>query len=259
MKRLAITLLALSVAASTVAYAPTVNNATEGHIGMATVRILVENVEPMHAAAELLPVVSHRDIRSEDQVLLDKVLRWMPPLCRTNLAHLIVRYEREAERGQSSASTIVLRGGMSEPETIAVMIHECGHIIDLGTYQGTKTAGRSDFPDGHIPTYNDDPSLAFYQISWKNVWERREDAKRSDFVSGYAMSDPWEDLAESVAYYALHETAFRERAAMNTALAAKLQWIETHVFGPEFKTAQSSGWDGEVVWDITKLTHALEL
>ncbi len=208
-------------------------------------------------ASSILPIVNHKDIRPKDQKLLSDVLKWMTPLCRQNLKHLVVRYDQRADRGQSTSSTILLRGGMPRDETIAVMIHECGHIVDLGAYKGTSSAGTSEFPDGPTPTYNNDTSLIFYHISWQNPWKRKMEAAEEDFVSGYAMSDPWEDVAESIVYYALHEDIFRKRAESNEALMKKLEWVETYVFDEEFEALSSEIEDGDVVWDITKLPHSL--
>lgn len=224
---------------------------------IASVKVLTE--EKAHAASSLLPVVDQDDIEPADRLLLDKALRWMPPLCRNQLKHLVVRYDEKAERGQATASAIILRGGMAKSETVAVLIHECGHVIDLGAYKGTARSGESRFPDGDAPTYNDDLSVEFYQISWQNSLKRKGSAGKSDFVSGYAMKDPWEDFSESIVYFALHQEEFVERAETNEALAAKLAWVEAYVFGPEFKTAESGSWDGEIVWDVTKMEHGLKL
>ena len=227
---------------------------------VAKVTVLSEG--EVHAASSLLSVVDQEDIKPKDKLLLDKVLKWMPPLCRNSLDHLIVRYPKDSgdnsiERGQATSSTILLRGDLPEHEKIAVLIHECGHIMDLGAYRGRASAGRSVYPDGEVPTYNDDQSVSFYQISWESSLLRKQNSVKSDFVSGYAMRDPWEDLAESIAYYALQEESFRERAEENAAIAQKLAWIETHIFGPEFMTAESDEWDGKIVWDVTKIRHEL--
>lgn len=224
---------------------------------IASVKILP--AEKAHAAASLLSVVDQENIAPDDRVLLDSVLRWMPSLCRNQLKHLIVRYEPKAERGQATATAILLRGGMAKNETAAVLIHECGHVIDLGAYQGTMSSGESRFPDGDTPTYNDDPSVEFYKISWQNSLMKKSSAGKSDFVSGYAMEDPWEDIGESIVYFALHKEEFAQRAKTNEALAQKLAWVEAYVFGPSFKTAESGAWDGEIVWDVTKMEHGLAL
>lgn len=211
----------------------------------------------LEESSRLIPIVNQKDIRPKDQKLLSDILNWMTPLCRQNLKNLVVRYDRRADRGQSTSSTVLLRGGMQHDETIAVMIHECGHIVDLGAYKGMPSAETSNFPDGPTPTYNDDPSILFYQISWQNPWKKKMESSKEDFVSGYAMTDPWEDVAESIVYYALHEDVFRRRAENNEALMKKLNWVETYVFGEEFETAPASEIDESIVWDVTKLVHGL--
>lgn len=238
----------------------------------------------------LLPIVDQPDIRPDDQLFLDRVLRIAPTLCRENIEHLVVRYPSDRgragdppiERGQATASTMILRGPLAtlsskeQAEMIGVIIHECGHIVDLGALQGSPRSGESSYPDGHVPTYNDDQSRTFYEISWENVSQRREDARDEDFVSGYAKADPFEDLAESLVYFALHERAFRERAVQNPLLARKLEWLETYVFKdanspiaseswpasrslarPAEPFGRGEGWDGTIAWDVTKLAHAL--
>jgi hypothetical protein len=198
-------------------------------------------------------------IREGDREIIRSALLWFPASCREHLRHLVVRYHPSAERGLSTSNTILLRGGMSKEETVAVLFHECGHIMDLGVLRGTAEAGLSAYPDGSVPTYANDPSTLFYAVSWDTSERRRADAQREDFVSGYAMEDPFEDLAESVVYNALHERAFRQRAKGNSALAQKIAWLERYVFGPHFQAAPSDNWNGEIIWDTTKLPHALAL
>ena len=206
----------------------------------------------------LLSVVDQKDIRPEDLPLLDKTLKWLPPLCRENLENLVVRYKPKAQRGQATSTTILIRGEMPEEETIAILTHECGHIADLGGLEGSSHSGKSLYPDGHMPTYNDDASVRFYKISWKNSTQRKSDSSNSDFVSGYAVSDPFEDFAESFILYALHNSAFQNMTTTNDALMEKYVFMRDVVFGPDF-TPLSSDYDGggRRVWDVTKLGHGL--
>lgn len=213
----------------------------------------------------LLPVVNQPDIHPSDRVFLDRILRAVPATCRSNIEHLVVRYPStslrasDIERGQATASTMILRGPLAsippkeQAEMTGVIFHECGHIVDLGALEGSPHSGKSAYPDGHVPTYNDDPSRLFYEISWRNVASVRPEAREADFVSGYAQADPFEDIAESLVYYALHEGAFRERARENPVLARKLQWMETYVFTEKHAPLASEAWDGTIAWDVTKL------
>lgn len=249
--------------------------------------VLSPNPTVQSPTPALLPIVSQPDITLSDQIFLDHVLRQAPTLCRESIKHLVVRYPSttlkpgDIERGQATASTMILRGPLAmlakqeQAEMIGVIFHECGHIVDLGALQGSPRSGESAYPDGHVPTFNDDPSRAFYEISWETPTKLRRGARKEDFVSGYAKkSDAFEDLAESFVYYALHERAFRERAGSSPVLARKLAWLETHVFKdfhspiaseswPAGRSSakiakQSEGWDGTIAWDVTKLEHMLE-
>ncbi len=228
---------------------------------IARVRIVSVREKPKPV---LLPVVDQPDIREEDRIFLDKVFRALPALCRDNLEQVIVRYDPTAERGQATATTMLLRGPLAtlsakkKMEMIGVITHECGHIVSLHALAGIPSDGISDYPDGHIPTYNG-PAARFYAISWKNSEEMRKGAKSGDFVSGYAKENPFEDIAETIAYYVLQRTAFAERAEGNPLLAQKLAWAETYIGDSRFSLPQSKPWDGRFPWDVTKLSHALTL
>jgi len=231
----------------------------------AIVRAKVRLVHRAEESKALLPIVQQPDIHPDDQMFLDRVLRQAPALCRENIEQLVVRYDPRAERGQATASTMILRGPLAslprreQSEMVGVIFHECGHISDLGALQGSPRSGKSAYPDGNIPTYTDDPSLSFYAISWEDPTTIRSDAAKEDFVSGYAKeSDAFEDLAESFVYFALHEQAFRERAENNSALARKLAWMETYIFKNAHPLLASESWDGTIAWDVTKLPGNLD-
>lgn len=226
---------------------------------LARVRIVSNRAQPKPV---LLPVVDQPDIREEDRIFLDTVFRALPALCRDNLEHVIVRYDPTAERGQATATTMLLRGPLAtlspkkKMEMIGVITHECGHIMSLSALAGIPSDGMSDYPDGHIPTYNG-PAARFYAISWKNSEEMRKGAKNADFVSGYAKENPFEDIAETMTYFLLQRTAFEERAERNSLLAQKLAWAETYIGDSHFSSLHSTSWDGRFPWDVTKLPHAL--
>jgi len=151
---------------------------------------------------------------------------------------------------------MILSGNVPDAEFRALFVHEFGHLTDLGCLTGTSNSASSAFQDGKEIIYQNDPSVEFYSISWLNKDTKRHGAKEADFVSGYASWDPFEDFAESFIYYVLQRDAFRERAQSNTALARKLQWLETNIFTEPLHIATSkSPWTGKVPWDITKLAY----
>ena len=133
-----------------------------------------------------------------------------------------------------------------------MLVHELGHITDLGHFRGT-TAEASGFHDGSYSIPLDDPSAEFYQISWRDETKQKFTAQRADFVSGYAMSDPFEDFAESFNFYILHGADFRALATESSALQKKYDFLKAEVFaGTEFESERAVR-AGKRVWDTTLL------
>ncbi len=205
----------------------------------------------------LLAVVTQPDITSHHQKLADEVLRSLPQNCLSNLERFYVRYDNPTNRGLAGKRSIILDGSVPDEEFKALIIHEFGHITDLGCLQGYSKRTPSSFRDGSETIYEDDPSVSFYQISWTNSKKKKPHSKSKDFVSGYASWDPFEDFAESFAYFVLQKNAFRKRARENPIIAAKLRWMETHVFTENINIATGKHkWNGKVPWDVTKLAYS---
>ena len=100
---------------------------------------------------------------------------------------------------------------------------------------GDLSSGASKFVDGSKRIYLNDKSLDFYKISWEDDKTMKDDADKLDFVSGYAMTDPFEDFAESYAYYILHGTEFRLLTRYNQEIKQKYNYLKNEVFaGNEF-------------------------
>jgi hypothetical protein len=203
-------------------------------------------------------VVDQPDIQERHKVIASEVLRLLPTRCQWEIENFYVRYDKPERRGLAGKSTIILDGTLPDDEFRAVLIHEAfGHVFDLGCLTGSAAAGRSPFQDGSDPVFNDDPSLAFYRISWLDAKTKREEARPDDFVTGYAETDPFEDFAESAIYYMLQRETFAQRASTDAALLAKYKWFQT--FLPlTFLDAGThvAAWDGTVPWDATKLLYA---
>jgi hypothetical protein len=206
----------------------------------------------------LLPIVDRSEIRRAHRTLLDEVLRALPPTCRDALKYVSVLYDKPDHRGLASKDTIILDGTLPESELRAVFIHELGHIADLGCLTGTERNGVSAYRDGKTPMFTDDPSVAFYQISWSDAKTRKSQSAPEDFVSGYARSsDVFEDLAESYAFAILHRAEFEERAKDNEALMRKLLWLKTYLLPEEIEATSSTfaAPTNRIVWDVTKLPY----
>lgn len=201
-------------------------------------------------------VIDQPDIQLKHKIIATEVFDLLPAECHDTLKHFYVRYEKPDRRGLAGKSTVIVDGTLPDDEFRAVLIHEMlGHVFDLGCKTGSADAGASMFKDGSDPVYNNDPSAAFYRISWTDAKTRRTDAQSADFVSGYAVSDPFEDLAESMTYYLLQRSAFFARAQLNPALAVKLKWLQTFFATSGRVAAGQSTGIGAVPWDTTKLPY----
>jgi len=192
---------------------------------------------------------------------LMQVMGKLPTAHISSLKNLILDNNPEANRGLGGKSLIILRGvDMDKPEEAAVLIHEIGHNVDLGYLNGPDQSSASEFKDGRTLVYEGDPSLDFYRISWANEKARAKTAVNFDFVSGYAMTDPFEDFAETYAYYVLHNRDFQSKAQTSESLAKKYDYMKNEIFGGRvFNTGVDE--DGQMLnqrnWDVTVLPYDL--
>lgn len=211
-------------------------------------------VKPQKSSA-LLPVVDKEDIEPRHRMLADEVLRALPAQCREHVKNFYVNYDPNASnRGLGGADTIIIIGTVPDDEFRALLIHECGHVTDIGALRGTSESGLSGFFDGNTPIYQNDASVAFYQISWIRAGVYQPNSKDSDFVSGYSESDPFEDFAETYAFYALQQKEFAKLATSNRVLKAKYDFMERYIFVDTPSIASGTFTRGSrIPWDITKL------
>ncbi len=208
------------------------------------------------AAVTLLPVVNQKDIRPNHRILADRVLRALPSYCRDHLKNFYVNYEKNpANRGLGGESTIIVTGNVPDQEFMALIVHECGHVSDLGGLRGRDTKQTTLFADGSTPIYGDDPSMRFYEISWLSPVMMQPTMTDADFVSGYAESDPFEDFSETYAFYALHKAEFQRLTATSKILKAKYEFMDRVVFTGTAIALGNYKRGERVPWDITKLPY----
>lgn len=205
----------------------------------------------------ILPVVDKSSITENHQLLATVTLNALPSGCRDRVKTFIVQYTGAKRRGLGGKSTIILDGSVPDDEFVALLTHECAHVIH-GNLLGTATAGASAFRDGNEIFFKNSLAAAFWSISWTKEKQKRADAADQDFISGYAKTDAFEDFAETFAAYVLQRDMLRERALTNAALAAKLAWMETNVPLQEDVLGNGTAvWEQTVPWDITKLPLTL--
>jgi len=101
-----------------------------------------------------------------------------------------------------------------------ILIHEFTHWLD----------SRHNFPRN----YCTGQSQIFNKL--ESPFINISSYSSSDFVSGYAMTNPHEDAAESVTAYIMYPDYFRIRAATRPILKMKYDYLKNSVFGGyEFK------------------------
>jgi hypothetical protein len=179
------------------------------------------------------------------------------------LKELTLFYTNDGRRGWGSRSTITLRcRNVTDSELAGVMTHEMGHIVDLGKLNGTVFGGTTEFHDFGDAIFQDDPSVSFYRISWSDTEKMHENSTALDFVSGYAMSDPFEDFSETYAFYTLQGPTFRAFASNNVQLQKKYEYMRNTIFhGQEFGSGIAQLSDIMQVfrnYDTTVLKYDLE-
>lgn len=215
---------------------------------------------------KLRPGREHRKDSSATPIAEEKckstVYQTLSKLPKEHVAQLLeltLFYTPDGRRGLGGGNSIILRcTNVAKTELAGVLMHEMGHLVDAETLRGTDESGFSGFYDFGKPVLVDDPSAAFFQICWISESQRRANSSELDFVSGYAMSDPFEDFAETYAYYRLHGKEFRSLASSNKHLAAKYEFMKNSVFaGKEFETGSSAPVKEEVRnYDVTVLPYS---
>ncbi|MCF7811995.1 hypothetical protein K9M59_00055 [Candidatus Gracilibacteria bacterium] len=187
---------------------------------------------------------------------LKKALLSLPFQHTEKLHNLEIRNQSHLSRGMANSKKLILhtRSIADSDELISVFIHEMGHIVDLG-YLRSINGGKTEFQDGDIPIFEDDPSVYFYRLSWLSAKEKKSSAHREDFVSGYAMENCFEDFAESYLMYRLHGEKFRHLMKESDLLTQKYEFLKTEVFdGQEFQTNKLNLSDfDKKFWDATLL------
>lgn len=184
---------------------------------------------------------------------------YIPPEHLSQLKRLIFSFDPAIRRGLGGGNQITIRCvNVTDDELKTVFLHEVGHIVDTGLFQGHFYAGKSPFYDGKNPLYRDDMSLRFYNLSWSATASKR-DEELLHFVSEYSTTDPFEDFAESYVYYFLHGPEFRYLATFDPVLAQKYEYMKEYVFQKEYYADSFSlPAISERTYDITKLPYSLK-
>jgi hypothetical protein len=176
--------------------------------------------------------------------------------------NLTLSFNSDIRRGQAGGHTMILRCvNVDEAELTAVIVHEMGHIVDTSYLESSTSDIETSFDDRGQPVYDGDPSVQLYSVSWED--NRSFTSSSSGFISGYAMSNPYEDFAETYAAYVLHGPLFRLYSSYNKDLKEKYDFMKDVVFeGREFDFADEDlpvlSVVDQRVYDITRVDFDLE-
>ncbi|MDP3975900.1 MAG: hypothetical protein Q8P95_03200 [bacterium] len=157
----------------------------------------------------------------------------------------IVYGDDKMRRGMSGVGVVFMKGELVDFFT--VLVHEFGHIFDL--HREVASGSKSNFFDGQYRLLQEDPSVTYYEHSWRNNHERL--GGDSDFASGYAMSDPFEDFAETFALYVLQHPTFAQWAQSSEVMARKFAFLKGDVFAG--RTFSVSKRYSARPYDVTKM------
>lgn len=154
--------------------------------------------------------------------------------------------DRVEPRGKMTSELVSLVVPLASPsESVKVFSHELGHVVDIKFLKPGIVFG--------------DPSEKFYDISWVDMATKKPGMALKDFVSGYAMTNKYEDFGESFTYYLFHNNDFAKRAKQSKILQAKYRFFQKYVFpNQEFV---GTGFELDPIpkysWDTTKIPVAL--
>lgn len=141
-----------------------------------------------------------------------------------------------------------------------ILTHELWHIIDLWVNAGVSLQLDQSFTLWWVAKFwVDDRSLDFYRISRDNTDTRKADATYVDFVWGYAMSNPYEDFAESFNMYIWHNDTFRAMTSWSEKLQKKYNFIQSIIWslilGTDWKNVTTVNANAKRrPWDSTRMS-----
>jgi hypothetical protein len=196
------------------------------------------------------------DVPKELENILDEAMQDIPCYLLQSLqkVEIFEDNKRIFPRAMANSRIIKVRkDAIGDKDIINVLIHELGHVVDLGGLKSSSFDKKSNFKDGSLIFYEDDISLMYYKISW-NHKHIKPNSSYLDFVGGYSKHDMFEDFSESFLLYIKHGKYFRQLALSNKKLRKKYMFFKNYVFnGKEFNTGKTQTNLNKRHWDITIL------
>lgn len=108
-----------------------------------------------------------------------------------------------------------------------VVTHELWHIVDLWIMKWKSKTLHWKYTEFWYPSFaKDDPSIKYYSYSRESEKTKLKTVEFKDFVSWYAMSNPFEDFAESFNLYLNHKSLFKKMWESSYILSQKYLFME---------------------------------
>ncbi|MBT4936653.1 hypothetical protein HON22_01935 [Candidatus Peregrinibacteria bacterium] len=224
-------------------------------------------IEEIHKVASI-PAISfqkktfdnphvHIQVPKEQERLVREILAEIPESHLSSLKKIEAEFGDDKRRGLASFRSIYLGVDAieSEQELRRVLIHEIGHVVDLGALQGKRGSEKSAYKDGSNSISVSDPSIDFYSLCWGDEHTQNTNCSDKDFVSEYAQVDVFEDFAESYLLFTENNESFKAMAEESDVIAQKYEFFASTVFNGNFESSPASQGiiAGERVWDLTKV------
>jgi len=119
-----------------------------------------------------------------------------------------------------------IKKNMTYKQFLEVLTHEIGHIIDLWIIEWDSWFKDWTYTEFWKKSFaKNDKSLEFYKLSWNSEKIKNPYSYAKDFVSGYALTDPFEDFAETFNMYVNHNAVFIKMTKESNILKKKYNFI----------------------------------
>lgn len=167
-------------------------------------------------------------------IYLIKYLKEIFPNIDNEIYYLKFQKEKIWRRGYAGHHSIVMniKSQMSYKQFLEVLTHEMWHIVDLWVIKGSSWWKDPNFTEfGKKVFSKDDKSLRFYKLSWNSEKIKNPYSYAKDFVSGYALTDPFEDFAETFNMYVNHNAVFIKMAKESNILKQKYNFMNSLMKG----------------------------
>lgn len=150
---------------------------------------------------------------------------------------------------------INIKDGMDYNNFLEVLTHELWHVIDLWFIEWKSHKKSSIFKEfGRENFAEDDDSINFYNLSFLSEKVKKPWIYAKDFVSWYALTNIFEDFAESFNMYVNHNYVFRKMAKESNILQQKYDIIDNMLGGKYLKTDKDFDYKyGYRPWDTTNM------